>query len=527
MPDAAIPHSPLHEPASFTDELLDWIDRSPFLAIALLIHAIAFFTLNMFPWEVFEKQEGPVLTAMMPQVYEEQFEELVEEKPEPIEPVDVTKPVIDDVTDVTSESTEDTNLMSDSTFEMPFDSLMNTNAAIGLGPGAGSGGPLGSRGRGRAGQPRPQAAAITAALDWLADHQCADGSWDADGFASECGYDGEVCNGEGDAQHDVGVTSLALLAFLGAGESATAGPYAETVRNGFGWLKLQLDSDTGEFEGLIGHDAMYDQALGALALAEGVRYLGDPLLAKRAQSAINFLLKARNPYGAWRYSTPADGDNDTSVTGWAILALSAAQESGLKVPEDAFRGALAWVNEVTDDAGVTGYNQRGGESSRLVGFNDPFPTDAGHPMTAAGVLTRAFCAKTLGGQAAETERMLAGAERLAERPPVWDADGGGGGDSGWQPGDYGRTNDMYYWYYGAYALHQVAAVEDKYWRAWSRGFLDMLVDNQRTAPSCYAGSWDPSGPWGTAGGRVYSTALLTLCLEVTYRYEQVLEEQPK
>ncbi|MHC4894612.1 MAG: prenyltransferase/squalene oxidase repeat-containing protein, partial [Planctomycetota bacterium] len=67
----------------------------------------------------------------------------------------------------------------------------------------------------------------------------------------------------------------------------------------------------------------------------------------------------------------------------------------------------------------------------------------------------------------------------------------------------------------------------KYWRAWSRGFLDMLVDNQRTAPACYAGSWDPSGPWGTAGGRVYSTALLTLCLEVTYRYEQVFEEEPR
>jgi hypothetical protein len=53
------------------------------------------------------------------------------------------------------------------------------------------------------------------------------------------------------------------------------------------------------------------------------------------------------------------------------------------------------------------------------------------------------------------------------------------------------------------------------------------VDNQRTAPACYAGSWDPSGPWGTAGGRVYSTALLTLCLEVTYRYERVLEEEPR
>ena len=36
------------------------------------------------------------------------------------------------------------------------------------------------------------------------------------------------------------------------------------------------------------------------------------------------------------------------------------------------------------------------------------------------------------------------------------------------------------------------------------------------------GSWDPIGPWGFAGGRVYSTALMTLTLEVYFRYSQVL-----
>ena len=35
------------------------------------------------------------------------------------------------------------------------------------------------------------------------------------------------------------------------------------------------------------------------------------------------------------------------------------------------------------------------------------------------------------------------------------------------------------------------------------------------------GSWDPNGPWGYAGGRVYSTALMVLCLEVYFRYARV------
>ena len=33
----------------------------------------------------------------------------------------------------------------------------------------------------------------------------------------------------------------------------------------------------------------------------------------------------------------------------------------------------------------------------------------------------------------------------------------------------------------------------------------------------FAGSWDPSGPWGRYGGRLYSTAISTLTLEVYYR----------
>ena len=33
-----------------------------------------------------------------------------------------------------------------------------------------------------------------------------------------------------------------------------------------------------------------------------------------------------------------------------------------------------------------------------------------------------------------------------------------------------------------------------------------------------AGSWDPDAAWGSYGGRIYSTSLSALCLEVYYRY---------
>ena len=35
------------------------------------------------------------------------------------------------------------------------------------------------------------------------------------------------------------------------------------------------------------------------------------------------------------------------------------------------------------------------------------------------------------------------------------------------------------------------------------------------------GSWDPIGPWGRDGGRIYSTALGVLCAEVHHRSSHV------
>ena len=42
------------------------------------------------------------------------------------------------------------------------------------------------------------------------------------------------------------------------------------------------------------------------------------------------------------------------------------------------------------------------------------------------------------------------------------------------------------------------------------------VCNEPTAT--LAGSWDPDTVWGGYGGRVYTTAMAALCLEVYYRY---------
>ena len=86
----------------------------------------------------------------------------------------------------------------------------------------------------------------------------------------------------------------------------------------------------------------------------------------------------------------------------------------------------------------------------------------------------------------------------------------------WDPDGFGC--DMYYWYYGTYAMYQMGG---SHWKAWEKAMRPAILDNQRKDGD-EKGSWDAVGPWGYVGGRVYSTALMTLCIEVYFRYAQVL-----
>jgi hypothetical protein len=90
-----------------------------------------------------------------------------------------------------------------------------------------------------------------------------------------------------------------------------------------------------------------------------------------------------------------------------------------------------------------------------------------------------------------------------------------------EAGDYlldGLPSDeqinLYYWYYGTLAMYQL---QGEHWTRWNAALQKTLIHRQVTAGNL-AGSWDPDCIWGGYGGRVYSTAMATLCLEVFYRY---------
>ena len=226
-------------------------------------------------------------------------------------------------------------------------------------------------------------------LHWLASHQDESGRWDADGFMKHDAQ-GKPCDGAGNPVHDVGATGLALLAFLGKGNTLRSGPHTDVVKKAVKWLRSQQGLN-GLFGTNASHDFIYDHAIATYAMCEAYGLSDYKTLRKNAQKGINYLESHRNPYACWRYQ-PRDNDNDISVTGWCIMAYKSAKDFGLDINTQALKTSLVFLDELTDMAsGHCGYTQKGELSSRHPGDHaQRFPIDKGDAMTAVGLFCRFF-----------------------------------------------------------------------------------------------------------------------------------------
>jgi len=497
-----------HAPAQGFDETVhDLVRSSPWWLISLVVHAIALAILWGIPIEVEEHDHATVLQASQPVEMPKPEEiKLDKQDVEPIE--DITQQLVLEPEDdlVNSDPADDPvpNMMNNEGMaDAPFTGS-STNSTIGVGGGIGGGmggpgGPNRARARSRVGRTGD---IVEMALQWLADHQDVDtdGRWDADDFMKHDPQD-DRCDGAGGSLNDVGVTGLALLAFLGADYTDRgAHPFVKHVRAGLRYLMMVQEED-GCIGSRASHSFMYSHAIGTLALCEAYWMTRNPRYKKPAQDALNFISAARNPYLAWRYM-PRGGENDTSVTGWCVMAMKSGKYAGLEVDPDAFDGARLWIDKMTDpNFGQVGYSSPGGAPARPEGKQDRFPPEKSQSMTAVGILTRIF----LGEDPRTSDMIRKGADLCVELPPKWNPDDG--------------SIDMYYWYYGTLAIFQVGGTP---WRKWNEAMVSAIVGHQHgKGTGAHQGSWDPIGCWGDDGGRVYSTAMLAMCLEVYYRYPKV------
>jgi len=321
-------------------------------------------------------------------------------------------------------------------------------------------------------------AAVEAALRWLANNQAADGRWDADqhGAGREQTVLGHDRQGAG-FRADTGITGLALLALLGAGHTQLAGPYRDHVARGIAFLSQsqRRDGSLGGTASLYAH--MYCHAMATFALSEAYATTHAPALDHPVRRAVAYSIASQHPRsGGWRYQSGDPGD--TSQLGWQVMALRSAELAGIEIPAETRRGMRRFLRSVAAGTygGLASYQPRSRPS---------------RTMTAEALACRQLL-ETVRDRQAEQEAVGYLLTRL--------------------PGQ-GQPN-LYYWYYGTLSLYQVRGDA---WRKWNDALKATLLAAQRTnGPQ--AGSWDPQTMWGGYGGRVYSTAMAALSLEIYYRY---------
>lgn len=264
-----------------------------------------------------------------------------------------------------------------------------------------------------------------------------------------------------------GVVGLCTLAFLAHGEDPNHGPYSQKIRKSISFMLKKQDS-----EGYMGPQ-MYDHGFATLALAECYGMVDDKRIAPALKKAVALILKAQknNPRGGWRYD-PHTRHADTTVSGCQIVALLAARNAGIPVPDKAIDKGLAYMKSCRSSNGAYGYTSKG--SGRLT-------------LTAIGSLCYSLAKrKDEAGFAKSTEYL---------KKNIRAQDG---------------TYPFYFRYYMSQALFQA---NEELWQAWNKDNIRLLSATQL-----------PDGSWAGNHGNAFSTSGALLSLALNYRFLPIYEK---
>jgi hypothetical protein len=285
-------------------------------------------------------------------------------------------------------------------------------------------------------------------LQYLTKNQIAEGRW------NEMPYGAEPA-----------VVSLSLISMLAHGDDPNTGPYALTIKRGLEYVLKQMNQTTG----YIGR-SMYNHGFSTLFLAEAYGHVEDDRLGPALEKAVRLITssQARNPFTAWRYS-PESVDADTTVSGAQMVALFAARNAGMAVPEDAIQKGIAFFLKCQTPDGGFGYTSA---------------TAPNGARTAIGCLVLALAKEK------KSNAFDRGFAFLKTAP----------GDASYQ---------QYYLYYAAQAFFQASP------EAWN----DFNKKNVKTL----AGTQNEDGSWDGQFGPTFSTAASLLSLALNYRYLPIYE----
>jgi hypothetical protein len=288
-------------------------------------------------------------------------------------------------------------------------------------------------------------------IQWLADRQQPEGHW----------------KDEGPARNDVGATGLALLPFLGSGQthkSEKNAVYRENVERGLKFL-IRKQGAQGSFD-----LSVRAHALATLGLCEAYGVTADPVLKGPAQRALDHLAALQLPDGGWNEKQATAGD--AMITCWAMQALKSGQMAGLSVAKETWMRYLQFAEAMQVD-------ERGSIYRRSKGGNAE-PT-----ATAALLLCQQYV-----GRGPRNPGMQKGVEYLMANPP------------GKEP------KDLQYLHLTTHVLNNLGGDAGAKWESKVPGLLKDSV----------MGEGENRGSWSGTEGRVVSTSLALLTLEINYRF---------
>jgi hypothetical protein len=328
-------------------------------------------------------------------------------------------------------------------------------------------------------------AAVTEALKWFSRHQMPNGGWTYQHDLVCKGRCKDGCDASYNKSYNA-ATAMALLPFLGAGQTQLSGEFRQNVK--LGLFFLMKNGKQGKKNGLPvldlrdGKGNMYSHGLAAIALCEAYAMTEDRALLPYAQASLNFIITAQCNDGGWRYSPNGSGGGDTSVVGWQLMALKSGYMGHLAVPPQTIQGSMLFLDKVQSNSGA------------VYGYTGPVPKF--RPATSAvGLLCRMYTGwdKTHPG-------IVGGVEELSKHGV--------------------SKTDFYYNYYAAQVLRQYGGSE---WDKFNVEMRDFLVASQAQEGGA-KGSWYVKGGHTSNAGRLCITSFATMMLEVYYRHMPLYAE---
>ena len=344
------------------------------------------------------------------------------------------------------------------------------------------------------GATRESEEAVELALKWLAAHQGAGGGWSFDLRKAPCNGRCRHAKEINVDLREVGkapstaATGLAVLAFLGAGYTHESGPYAEQIEKAIYYLRTRYTENEAGYDWQEQQD-MYGHGIALFALAEALSMTTtegeetDTMLKHLVEMGTLFTLVAQHSRGGWGYEPGSPGD--TTQTGWQVMSLLSAKRSRIALRTHTLGDAKDFLLRLQ------------GEQAFSFGYNEANPKP--RPTTSAIGLSMMLYL----GESPHTNGMHLALNRLAERGPA--------------------LTNIYHDYYGTLALHHARHYE---WDAWNQVVRDHLVATQEKQGH-ETGSWHFDDPYGNVGGRLYTTAMAAMTLEIYYRYLPLYESVEK